>query len=345
MIKTPVAARQGVVDRLARTGRRLAGEVSDAASEQERTVAALLEALAGLGVTPLALSVDALADLDEAARRALAAARLVVSVGGDGTLLAASHWVTEGALLGVNSAPRSSVGYTTIARRANLARVLARIASGALQPQPVARLEIELDGQLLPPALNDVLLAHEQPAATSRYRLHLDSGRTAAAGARRRRAEDHRSSGLWVATAVGSTAGIRSAGGEAMALADRRLQFRARELYRAHGRAAHLEAGFVEPERHLVVESAMAAGWLFVDGSRLAYRFPFGARATFRTARQPLRLFADPARWAPDSGPGRSARDAILGSGLIGCGEAEADLSSTYKTRLFEGFGLKHGHR
>jgi predicted transcriptional regulator len=44
-------------------------------------------------------------------------------------------------------------------------------------------------------------------------------------------------------------------------------------------------------------------------------------------------------------GPGRSARDAILGSGLVGCGEAEADLSTTYKARLHEGFGRKHDHR
>jgi len=288
VIKTPVAARQGVADRLASTGRRLAGEVSDAASEQERTAATLLDAPAHLGVAPLTISVDA---LDAKARRALAGARLVISVGGDGTLLAASHWVTGAALLGVNSAPGSSVGYTAIARRTNVARILSQIASGALLPQPVARLEIELEGKPLPPALNDVLVAHEQPAATSRYRLELP-------GARGLRAEDHRSSGLWVATAVGSTAGIRSAGGQPMPLADRRLQFRARELYRVEGRNAHLEAGFVEPGRHLLVESAMQAGWLFVDGARISARFPFGARATFRVASQPLRLFADPERWA-----------------------------------------------
>ena len=285
MVKTPVASRKRVVDRLARTGRRLAGQVEDAAREQELTMAALHEALARLGVTPATVSVEA---LDARARRAIAGARLVISVGGDGTLLSASHWVTGASLLGVNSAPRSSVGYTTIARRANVARVLARIGSGDLLPQPVARIEVELEGKLLPPALNDVLIAHEQPAATSRYRLRLG-----------RRAEDHRSSGLWVATAVGSTAGIRSAGGEAMALGDRRLQFRARELYRANGRGASLEAGFVEPEQSLVVESAMEAGWLFIDGSRMAVRFPFGARAIFRVAEQPLLLFADPARWAP----------------------------------------------
>ena len=292
MIKTPVASRKGVADRLGRTGRRLVDQVEDAAREQERTVTTLQEALARLGIEPLTFSVDALWGGREnaRARRALADARLAISVGGDGTLLATSHWVTGAALLGVNSAPRSSVGYLTLVRRATLAHVLARIASGDLQPQKVARIEVELEGEeRLPPALNDVLLAHEQPAATSRYRLHLG-----------RRAEDHRSSGLWVASAAGSTAGIRSAGGLPMPLDVRRLQFRARELYRARGPAATLETGFVEQGRQLVVESAMEAGWLYLDGARLATRFPFGARATFRVAEQPLRLFADPTRWAPE---------------------------------------------
>jgi NAD+ kinase len=284
VVKTPVAFRKRVADRLARTGRRLAAQVEDAAREQDRALATLREALARLGVTPGTVSVDG---LDAGARRALGSARFVVCVGGDGTLLAASHWVTGAALLGVNSAPRSSVGYLTLTRRASLKRDLARIASGALLACPVARIEVELEGRPLPPALNDVLIAHESPAATSRYRLRLG-----------RRTVEHRSSGLWVATPTGSTAGIRSAGGLPMPLAARRLQFRARELYRAKGRGASLESGFVEERRELVVESAMEAGWLFIDGARTAIRFPFGASATFRVASQPLLLFADPARWA-----------------------------------------------
>ena len=43
--------------------------------------------------------------------------------------------------------------------------------------------------------------------------------------------------------------------------------------------------------------------------------------------------------------PGRSVRDAIHASGLIGCGEAEADLSGSYKSRLRESLERKHGHR
>ncbi len=44
-------------------------------------------------------------------------------------------------------------------------------------------------------------------------------------------------------------------------------------------------------------------------------------------------------------GAGRSAREAILESGLVGSGEAEADLSANYKLGLYEGLGRKHGHR
>jgi len=285
VVKTPVASRKGMAGRLARTGQRLAGQVEEAAREQELTLTAVQEALARLGVTPMMLSVDA---LDAQARRALARARFVVTVGGDGTLLATSHWVTGAGLLGVNSAPQSSVGYLTSTRRATVARDLARIAKGTLLPQAVSRVEVELGDKRLPPALNDVLIAHEQPAATSRYRLRLG-----------RRAEEHRSSGLWVATPTGSTAGIRSAGGQPMSLGEHRLQFRARELYRVKGRGIALESGFVQENQMLEVESAMEAGWLFIDGARLATRFPFGARATFRVAEQPLLLFADPARWSP----------------------------------------------
>lgn len=283
VVKTPVAAREGVADRLGRTGRSLGREVTSAAHEQELTLSAVHQALADRGVAPIVISIDS---LDERARQVIGKARLVVTVGGDGTLLTASHWVTGAAVLGVNSAPKSSVGYLTLARRATIARILARIERGTLLPKPVARLEAELDGQILPPALNDILIAHERPAATSRYHLRLGTKQA-----------KHRSSGLWVSTATGSTAGIRSAGGRKMALTSRRLQFRARELYRPYEKDVPLESGFVPDGGKLVVESAMESGWLFPDGTRLAVRFPFGARAVFRVAEQPMLLFARPERW------------------------------------------------
>jgi NAD+ kinase len=286
VVKTPVASRERIVDRLTQATAALSGEVQAAAREQERTLLAIDEALSQRGIEPLRFSVDA---LNEEAERALAAASLVITVGGDGTLLAASQWVTGAAMLGVNSAPGSSVGHLALARRADFAEILGRIADGTLRPTPVLRLAVELDGQLLRPALNDVLLTHASPAATSRYRLTAGE-----------HSEEHRSSGLWISTPTGSTAGIRSAGGRAMPVRSRRLQFRARELYREAGGTFHLASGFLPPGGDLAVESHMEQGFLFLDGSRRQFPFPFGARAHFRAAPEPLRLFADPKRWTSD---------------------------------------------
>jgi hypothetical protein len=51
-------------------------------------------------------------------------------------------------------------------------------------------------------------------------------------------------------------------------------------------------------------------------------------------------------RYFDDARPSaRSASDAIDASGLVGCGEAETDLSATHKSRLRESMERKHGHR
>jgi hypothetical protein len=71
-----------------------------------------------------------------------------------------------------------------------------------------------------------------------------------------------------------------------------------RELYHEPGRVYRLAAGFVGSGESLVVDSKMEAGWLYIDGARTAYRFGFGAHLELRTSKRPLRLFADPCRWA-----------------------------------------------
>jgi NAD+ kinase len=284
VVKTPVLARSGEPARLAQAGEDSARHLVAAAQTHEQTAAAVVAILSERGIVSQQMRVEA---LDESARQAITAARLVISVGGDGTLLTASHWVRDGLLLGVNSAPGDSVGFFSLATRDTFAAVLDRILKRELHPVSVARLAIELNGQLLPePALNDVLAVHQHPAATSRYVLRLKD-----------KEEEHRSSGVWISTAAGSTAGIASAGGRRLPLRSRRIQFRARELYRAPGRIYELAAGFVAPGESLLVESRMEDGWLFLDGARTSYRFPFGARAEIRIAPEPLRLFADPSRW------------------------------------------------
>ena len=61
-------------------------------------------------------------------------ASLVVTVGGDGTLLAASHHVGSIPILGVNSSPEHSVGFFCPAHLGNLLPMLERALDGTLPP-------------------------------------------------------------------------------------------------------------------------------------------------------------------------------------------------------------------
>jgi NAD+ kinase len=214
-------------------------------------------------------------------KRKLAAADLVISVGGDGTVLTSSHYVRGGAMLGVNSAPKDSIGHFCFARRNDFDKKLADILDDKLRPQRLARLAVFMDEKQLPElALNDVLIAHQCPAATTRYIIKI--GGTS---------EEHRSSGVWVSTAAGSTAGILSAGGRAMARGSRRLQYLIRELYRERDRDYKLTGGLLGEGERVVIASKMPEGELYLDGSRTMYPFQFGMRATIKLAESDLRIF------------------------------------------------------
>jgi NAD+ kinase len=287
VVKRTVLERGGRAPRLARAGHATAHRLVSAAEEQRRTIAEVMEALRRRGIAPPRVSVDA---LDRSACRLLSRARLVVTIGGDGTLLTAAHHIEDGVALAVNSAPRDSIGHFCLTDRRGFEASLRGALEGSLRPISLSRLAATLDERTLPErATNDVLIAHDHPAATSRYRLTVG-----------RHGEEHRSSGLWISTAAGSTAGIRSAGGQPMPLRSRRLQYRVRELYREPGRQYRLAAGFLAPGKSLVVDSKMESGFIFIDGARTAHRFRFGAHLEVRVSERPLRLFADPSRWASE---------------------------------------------
>jgi NAD+ kinase len=270
----------------------MAGRIRDAHAEHERTLGAVREALRR---NVPAWTEVAAHSLDAGALRRLRRADVVLSVGGDGTFLAAAHGVAGGVLIGVNSAPRDSVGHFCCSDRRTLPFVLDEVLSGRLPPTRLARLEATLDGRRLETALNDVLVANASPAATSRYVV-------AAEGA----AEEHRSSGVWIATPAGSTAGIRSSGGRRLPLGSRRLQFRVRELYRETGRRYRLTQGLISPDHELRVSSRMVEGRVWVDGGRWEHRFPFGSRLVVRTAHSALRIVLPSRLRRPGGRPGAS---------------------------------------
>ena len=67
---------------------------------------------------------------------------LVVTVGGDGTLLAASHHVGSIPILGVNSSPEHSVGFFCPAHLGNLQPTLERALDGTLPRVSLSRMQV-----------------------------------------------------------------------------------------------------------------------------------------------------------------------------------------------------------
>jgi NAD+ kinase len=207
---------------------------------------------------------------------------LVVTLGGDGTLLWASHSVGKDTpMVAINTAPDDSVGYFCAGTRDGLEQVLSRALAGKLRRTSLSRMRVELDGHVLSErVLNDALFSHECPAATTRYLIrHGDQE------------EEHKSSGVWIGPAAGSTAAQRSAGGKVLPLKSEKLQFVVRELYEPHGQhALKLLKGLVEPDDALELRSKVPAGRLYLDGPHRDHDVSLGSVVRFRRSSEPLTL-------------------------------------------------------
>lgn len=208
--------------------------------------------------------------------------KLVVSVGGDGTLLDASHKVRVAPVLGVNSDTSHSVGFLCAAHRGTFAALLDEILSGRFKPTHVRRLHGHIDDVPLPfPVLNDILMAHKNPAATSRYLIEHEGI-----------IEDHKSSGVWVSTAAGSTAAMASAGGDIVDLDDARFQLKVREPFVADAPRYALDNLWLTAHEQVLIASKMREGRVYLDGPHEVFDLPMGARLLLHNRAPPLRLYA-----------------------------------------------------
>lgn len=213
-------------------------------------------------------------------------ADLVITVGGDGTLLGSAGYVRNELVLAVNSDPRHSVGVFTGANGRNVRERIAGWMAGDLKPVALPRMLVTVNHKPIRwPVLNEVLLADANPAAMTRYRMRV-----------RGREEEHRGSGLWVATGPGSTGAIRSAGGRILPMRSKQIEFLARELYPSLRGKPKLGRGVVGANGFSVI-ALTRNGALFCDGSRRRVTLKPGDVVRFSLAAPPLQLLGlDPSR-------------------------------------------------
>jgi NAD+ kinase len=215
---------------------------------------------------------------------------LVVTIGGDGTLLWAAHWVGAGIpVVAINSAPKDSVGHFCAGMKGSVHKTLEAALAGQLREVKLTRMEVELEGEVLTRrVLNDALFAHMSPAATTRYVLrHERSDGTWSE-------EEHKSSGIWIGPAAGSTAAQLSAGGRVLPAGSRRLQYVVREPYVPPERNYSMTRGLVEPGEQLVITSKIREARIFMDGPHHVREVRMGARVVMRRSEEPLSLLGFP---------------------------------------------------
>ena len=194
---------------------------------------------------------------------------LAISVGGDGTFLRVSHFIEDAPpLLGINSDPLRSEAVFCAASRRGVSQMLRRALAGALEERVLYRLQLSLNGRRLRPlVLNDALIAPSDPATMSRYRLAV--GRVS---------EDQKSSGLWIATAAGSSSAILAAGGIRLPWTAKTFQYRPRELYKGRLTRPHLTGGMLSLRETVEITWLMREGAIFIDGPHVRVPLQFGDR-------------------------------------------------------------------
>ena len=145
----------------------------------------------------------------------------VITVGGDGTFLQAARHLTTQPILGVNSDPERSVGKFCAAHKENFEEFFVGVLRQKRKAVELSRISLDTDRvKRTWLVLNDMLICDVNPAAMSRYLLTIGSV-----------SEEQRSSGLWVATASGSTGAIHSCGAIPLRKTSQKILYRPRELY------------------------------------------------------------------------------------------------------------------
>lgn len=198
--------------------------------------------------------------------------KMVITVGGDGTLLAASHKIPAGIpILGVNSDPKTSVGYFCSAHAGDVkGTLLAKNFKSSIKK--VTRLEVVIDGKVVcSRVLNEALFSHACPAAMTKFILDK---------------ERYGCSGIWVGTGAGSTGAMKSAGGEPYSPESKSLSAIIREPYRADFESV---TRFLSAKRFKLI-SKISDGVLYLDGPFLKFPVSYQQRVDFMISTEPLSM-------------------------------------------------------
>jgi len=146
---------------------------------------------------------------------------IIIAIGGDGTILSASHYLKNKPLLAVNISPKTSEGALATIPIKQLNKKLKQILKNKYKTEKLERIKIIINNKPLPIlALNEVFIANEKAYLISKYKIKFKNKK-----------EIQKSSGLLFSTGTGSTAWFKSAHGIPFSPQSKYIKMIVREPY------------------------------------------------------------------------------------------------------------------
>ncbi len=201
---------------------------------------------------------------------------LVIVVGGDGTLLRTAHYVKNQLVLGVNCLCSIREGFFLKADLRNFKKRFELLLNDKHKILELSRIKAVIEGKETVPALNEIYVGEKKSYRVSKY--YIKAGN---------KEEFQKSSGVLIATAAGSSAWLKSAGGKVLDTESGKVQYLVREPYKGKLLKPTLLKG--DTNKDFEITSLMEDGIVVIDSTSQEYDFKKGKRLKIINA-EPLRL-------------------------------------------------------
>ena len=202
---------------------------------------------------------------------------LVIAIGGDGTILSASHYLLDCPLLAVNLSPETSEGALATLSILQLDKKLDEILNNKHTTENLERIQILINSSILPLlALNEVFIANEKAYLVSKYKIKFKD-----------KEEIHKSSGIIASTGTGSTAWFKSANGLPFSQQSKFIRFIIREPFIRNISLPSMLNGQINEKESLAL-SPLVPSILSIDSIR-EFSIKPGDKITLTISPNPLR--------------------------------------------------------
>jgi len=189
---------------------------------------------------------------------------LVISVGGDGTFLRASHHIGATPVLSVSSDVRYNEAFYSRATQKDFTKKFMRLLKGKFKITKLPRLQAKLNGKRLPYlALNEVFVGSKHPYHTSRYWITI-----------RGKKEFHKNSGILITTRSGSSGWAKSASRKPLKISKTGFGYVVREPYIGRLTKSKLLGGALSQKDVVKITSSLHAGIIVIYDEN--YKFELG---------------------------------------------------------------------